>query len=117
MITGLQSAIWLMRLFVTDSTVCLLPLELLTGLDRDWRAVGDFMCQDERHLKQTVIILAHLNVKLDHFFKKWPCIHIKHYSSGSPWFIEHVTDVSLTYADFLESFSIRRCGNANIWIK
>lgn len=38
MIAGLQSAIWLMRLFVTDSTVCLLPLELLTGLDRDWRA-------------------------------------------------------------------------------
>lgn len=73
MIAGLQSAIWLMRLFVTDSTVCLLPLELLSGLDRDWRAVRDFMCQDERHLKQTVIILAHLNVKLDHFFKKWPC--------------------------------------------
>lgn len=80
------------------------------------------MSTDTQHLKQTVIILAHLSISwitfsLFFFFFKWPYDHIEYYGIGSPWFIEHVTDVSLAYADFPESLSISYCGSANIWVE
>lgn len=91
MIAGLQSAIWLMRLFATDGTVCLLPLELLT----DWThtdVLFTTLCLKIRSTsEQTAIILVHLNIKLKHIFflflfkkKNWSGVHVhvKHHNSG-----------------------------------